>query len=248
MRSARLRVSFFLLYPKKSDPTKTDMPAARVDSLEKQHGWAVTGVSGSTVSMTYRREIELVFDMASFQRGQKNSRIDLWYIAANRENNPLPSTPEKEFFLQCIRDHIRGLPQSRTKIADLLHMVHSAWDKSNSTSNQIRRLNVTFPTVVSRTSDSSIAVRSSLLLPSIETKVVIALEIHGVSKPDGIDFTLQPEATVVYGEHFNTGKMAEFLTTHLGEKALSQEEGVPSWIDVVVDLHERLLARGRKQG
>ncbi|KAK1690134.1 Spc7 kinetochore protein [Colletotrichum godetiae] len=221
---------------------------ARVDSLEKQHGWAVTGVSGSTVSMTYRREIELVFDMASFQRGQKNSRIDLWYIAANRENNPLPSTPEKEFFLQCIRDHIRGLPQSRTKIADLLHMVHAAWDKSNSTSDQIRRLNVSFPTTVSRTSDSSIAVRSSLLLPPIETKVVIALEIHGVSKPDGIDFTLQPEANVVYGEHFNTGKMAEFLTTHLGKKAPSQEEGAPSWIDVVVDLHERLLARGKKQG
>ncbi|KAI3545729.1 Spc7 kinetochore protein [Colletotrichum abscissum] len=243
-----LKGKFVLLYTKKFDPTKTDMSAARVDSLEKQHGWAVTGVSGSTVSMTYRREIELVFDMASFQRGQKNSRIDLWYIAANRENNPLPSTPEKEFFLQCIRDHIRGLPQSRTKIADLLHMVHVAWDKSNSTSNQIRRLNVTFPTVVSRTSDSSIAVRSSLLLPPIETKVVIALEIHGVSKPDGIDFTLQPDANVVYGEHFNTGKMAEFLTTHLGEGALSQEESVPSWIDVVVDLHERLLARGRKQG
>ncbi|OHE96658.1 Spc7 kinetochore protein [Colletotrichum orchidophilum] len=221
---------------------------ARVDSLEKQHGWAVTGVSGSTVSMTYRREIELVFDMASFQRGQKNSRIDLWYIAANRENNPLPSTPEKEFFLQCIRDHIRGLPQSRTKIADLLHMVRAAWDKSNSTANQIRRLNVTFPTAVFRTSDSSIAVKSSLLLPPIETKVLVALEIRAASMADGIEFTLHPEANVVYGEHFNTGKMGEFLTTHMGEKALSQEEGVSSWIDVVVDLHERLLARGKKQG
>ncbi|OHW90727.1 Spc7 kinetochore protein [Colletotrichum incanum] len=221
---------------------------ARVDFLEKQHGWAVTGVTGSSISMTYRREIELVFDMASFQRGQKNSRIDLWYIAANRETNPASSTPEKDFFLQCIRDHIRGLPQSRTKIADLLQMVRAAWDKANCTSNHIRQLNITFPTAVARISDSSVAVKSSLLLPPIETKVEIALEIRGLSRPDGIEFTLHPEAKVVYGEHFNTGKMGEFLTTHLGDKALSQEEGAASWSGVVVDLHERLLARGRKQG
>ncbi|KAK2009043.1 Spc7 kinetochore protein [Colletotrichum eremochloae] len=221
---------------------------ARVDSLEKQHGWAVTGVSGSTISMTYRKEIELVFDLASFQHGQKNSRIDLWYIAANRDTNPVPLTTERDFFLQCIRDHIRGLPQSRTKIADLLHLVRAAWDKANCTSNHIRQLNITFPTAIARTSDSSVAVNSSLLLPQIETKVEIALEIRGSSKPDGIEFTLHPGARVVYGEHFNTGKMGEFLTTHLGDRALSTEEGAPSWSNVVVDLHERLLARGRKQG
>ncbi|KAK1994835.1 Spc7 kinetochore protein [Colletotrichum falcatum] len=220
----------------------------RVDSLEKQHGWAVTGVSGSNISMTYRKEIELVFDLASFQHGQKNSRIDLWYIAANREPNPVPLSTEGDFFLQCTRDHIRGLPQSRTKIADLLHLVRAAWNKANCTSNHIRQLNITFPTAVARTSDSSVAVKSSLLLPQIETKVEIALEIRGSSKPDGIEFTMHPEAKVVYGEHFNTGKMGEFLTTHLGDRVLSQEEGAPSWSNVVVDLHERLLARGRKQG
>ncbi|KAK6214953.1 chromosome segregation protein (Spc7 kinetochore protein) [Colletotrichum tabaci] len=219
---------------------------ARVDSLEKQHGWAVTGVSGSTISMTYRREIELVFDMASFQHEQKNSRIDLWYIATNRETNPAPSTPEKEFFLQCIRDHIRGLPQSRTKIADLLHWVRAAWDKANCTSNHIRQLNITFPTAVARTSDSSIAVKSSLLLPPIATKVEVALEIRGSSRTDGVEFALHPEAKVIYGEHFNTGKMGEFLATHLGGDAFSLVEGAPSWSAVVVDLHERLLARGRK--
>ncbi|KAL0935136.1 chromosome segregation protein (Spc7 kinetochore protein) [Colletotrichum truncatum] len=219
----------------------------RVDALEKQHGWAVTGVSGSQISMTYRREIELVFDITSFQPRKKNSRIDLWYIAANRENHPVPSTPEKEFFLQCIRDHVRALQQSRTKIADLLHMVRTAWDKANSTSTHVRQLNITFPTTVNRTSDSSVAVKSSLLLAPLETKVEIALEIQGVSKPDGVEFSLHPEATVVYGEHFNTGKIAEFLLTHLGDNAFSQDEGTPSWSDVVVNLHERLLARGRKQ-
>ncbi|OLN81737.1 Kinetochore protein spc7 [Colletotrichum chlorophyti] len=218
----------------------------RVDSLEKQYGWAVTGVSGSIISMTYRRDIELVFDMASFQQGKNTSPIDLRYIAGNRANNPQPSTTEKEFFLQCVQDHIRGLPQSRTKIADLLHIVRTAWDKANLTSNHIRQLNITFPTTVSRVSDSAIAVKSSLLLAPMETKVEIALEIRGASHSGGVDFSLHPEAKVVYGEHFNTGKIAEFLNTHLGDNAFSREDNAPSWSAVVVDLHERLLARGRK--
>ncbi|KAF6838310.1 chromosome segregation protein (Spc7 kinetochore protein) [Colletotrichum musicola] len=236
-----------LCFSRTSTRAKLTKCTDRVDALEKQHGWAVSGVSGSQISMTYHREIEVVFDISAFQPKKKNSRIDLWYIAANRESNPVASSPEKDFFLQCIRDHVRGLPQSRTKIAGLLHMIRTAWDAAVSTSNHVRQLNITFPTSVVRTSDSSIAVKSSILMASLETKVEVALEIRSASKPEGVEFSLHPEAKVIYGEHFNTGKIGEFLSTHLGDKALSQEEGAPSWSEVVVNLHERLLARGRKQ-
>jgi kinetochore protein Spc7/SPC105 len=206
----------------------------------------VTGIVGTTVSMTYQREIELVFDMTSFQRNSKNSQIDLWYIANNRERDPLPSTPEKEFFLQCIRDQVRGLTQSRTKIADLLHMVRAAWDKANSTSNDIRLLNITFPTTVEKTSDSSVTIRSTLLIAPIETKVEVFLGLRGFSTPKGLEFAIQPDARVIYGEHFNVGKMAEFLKTHMGDNVVCRDSDSPPWSDVFVDLHERLLARGRK--
>ncbi|TDZ40110.1 Kinetochore protein spc7 [Colletotrichum trifolii] len=219
----------------------------RVDTLEKEHGWAVTGVAGTQVSMTYRREIEIVFDVASFQAGKQSTRIDLWYIAANREDHAIPASPEKDFFLECIRDHVRALPQSRTKIADLLHSVRTAWNKANYTSHHVRQLNITFPTSVARLSDSAIAIKSSLLISQLKTKVEIALEVRAASTPDGVDFTLHPEAKVVYGEHFNTGKVAEFLSTHLGDKVPVQTERTASWSDAAVNLYERLLARGRKQ-
>ncbi|KAH6687853.1 hypothetical protein F5X68DRAFT_168762 [Plectosphaerella plurivora] len=218
----------------------------RVDAIEKEHGWAITGISNSTVSMAYLRDIELVFDVASFQRGQKNSQIDLWYIAANRSTNARPATPEREFFVQCIRDHIRALPQSRTKIPDLLHMVRAGWDSALSTCDDIRRLNLTFPTSVARTSDSSVAVISSLLLAPLQTKVEVAIELEGVSSPSGIEFAVRPEAKVVYGEQFNVGKMTEFLTTHLGSTLHGKDEERQSWSEVLVNLHEKLLARGRK--
>ncbi|CAM1504517.1 Fc.00g021080.m01.CDS01 [Cosmosporella sp. VM-42] len=225
--------------------TSTEVNAlkARVDAIEKEHGWAVTGISGKNLSMAYRREIELVLDTAAFRSHQPNSRIDLWYIADAREHYAVPKTPEKEFFLQCIRDHIRALPQSRTKISHLLHMVRLSWDKANLVSSQISRLNVTFPTKVMKTSDASLAMTSSLLLVPLETRVETTLHLHGESGPDGLEVTLAPEAKVIYGEHFNVAKVGEFLAARIGKRVDAGEE---EWSDVMVELHERLIARGKK--
>ncbi|KAL2755102.1 hypothetical protein ACRALDRAFT_1077212 [Sodiomyces alcalophilus JCM 7366] len=220
----------------------------RVDEIEKQYGWAISGISGTTISMTYKRDIELAFDVSSFQPNQANSPIDLRYVPSNRdaEPEPEPLTPESEFFLSCIRGHVRGLPQSRTTISELLRMVRTWWDLAVSTRNHIRRINTTFPTTVARTSDSSMAICSSLLLVPIQTKVEVSLGVQAESRPDGVEFSIHPQARVVYGETFNAGKMSEFLSTHLGERVMPVGEGALSWGDVLVDFHEKLLARGRK--
>ena len=42
------------------------MSAARVDELEKKSGWAINKIEASVMFMTYKREIELAFDLASF--------------------------------------------------------------------------------------------------------------------------------------------------------------------------------------
>lgn len=220
---------------------------AKVDALEKQHGWAITGVQGTGVSMTYRREIELVFDAASFQAGQPNSRIDLWYVAALRDHNPLPTTPEREFCLQCIRDHVRGLAQSATKVSRMLKVVSTAWDRANALANQVYQLNFTFPTSVVRTSDSSLAIRSSLILAPLQTKVEVVLGIQSSASPKGLKFIVSSQAGVVYGEQFNAGKMAEFLASRVGSHVLTRSEmETDLWCDVVSDLRGKLLARGRK--
>jgi len=223
---------------------------AKVDALENEYGWAVTGVSGSNVSMTYRRDIELVFDASSFKPNGSdaaplqplNSRIDLWYVAGNRELNPMPLTTEKDFFLQNIREYCRCLPQASTTVKELLDSVSASWTKALEVVGNIRSLNRNCPTEVSRTSDSSILVRSALLLLSLATKVDVQFNIQANSTHKGLDIILKPQCIVVYGERFNEPKMAEFLesrTTEKGEDSLS-------WTDIVTELEEKLLARGRK--
>ncbi|EHK40337.1 hypothetical protein TRIATDRAFT_296316 [Trichoderma atroviride IMI 206040] len=224
--------------------TEVNNLKARVEALEQEHGWAVTGISGPTLSMTYKREIELVVDTTSFQPQQPSSRIDLWYIADSREVNPQPKTAEKEFLLQCIRDHIRTIAQSGTKLSHVLQIVQAAWDKSNWISREVGRINVTFQTKVTKTSDSSIAVTSSLLLAPLETRVEVVFNLRGSSGPEGVDVNVSTDAKVVYGEQFNVGKVGEFLATRIGKSVGAEGE---QWSNVVVELYNKLIARGKKQ-
>ncbi|TVY60893.1 Kinetochore protein spc7, partial [Lachnellula suecica] len=158
---------------------------AKVEAIEKEHGWTITGVSGTTTSMTYRKDIELVFDASSFLPSHpktsttpSTSRLDLWYIGANRELDPQPLTPEKEFFLQSIRDHIRGLLQSQTQVRDLLSAVADGWNKARAVAADIRLLRTACQTVVEKTGDNSIVVKSSLLIAPLTSKVEVCFELR----------------------------------------------------------------------
>lgn len=194
--------------------------------------------------MTYKRDVELVFDMAAFQPHSPNGSIDLWYIADTRENNPVPRTPIHDFFLENLRDQIRSIPQSRTPVGKMLSMVQIGWDKARLVCSQTSNVNVAFPTIVSRKSDSAIAITSSLLLVPLETRVEAVLNLHSHGSADGLDIEIAPEAKVIYGEHFNVGKVGEFLATRIG-KAVAVA-GAEGWGDVMTELHQRLVARGRK--
>jgi kinetochore protein Spc7/SPC105 len=224
----------------------------KVDKLEREHGWTITGVSGTTTSMTYRKEIELVFDAASFAGGKRaknaaDSRVDLWYIAANRESHPIPLTPELDFFLKNIRDHVRGLPQAQTPIKTLLQAVSTAWNKANAVVNNIRLLKVSCPTEIMKTSDNTILVKSALLIAPLTTKVEITFQLACHSGVDGIDIGISPSAIVVYGERFNEPKMGEFLLSRTGSRIEDGEKATKaSWGAAVAELGARLLARGRK--
>ncbi|KAI7786723.1 hypothetical protein LA080_002834 [Diaporthe eres] len=220
---------------------------AKVDAIEKQHGWAITGVAGTSVSVSYRHEIELVFDTASFRPGQQNSRINVWYIAASRERKPMPLTPEKEFCLERLRDHLRSLPQSKTKVCSMLGLASRGWDRANALANQIYQLNLAFPTSATRTSDSSISITSTLLLAPLQTKVGVSLRVQSSVGVDSLEFIVSPQAAIVYGEQFNAGKMVDFLSSRIGQRVYCPyEKESETWVNVVADLHARLLARGKK--
>lgn len=210
--------------------------------------------------MSYKREIELVFDIASFQEQQPNAKeyfsIDLWYIGANRQHSPVPSTPEKEFFLGRIRDHVRaiyaGSSGGKRVVKHLLDVVSTAWEKANVVGGQIRMMDLTFPTIVRRVSDAEMEVVTSLLVVPVRTKVEVLLKLRMAGEEGNVKVEVVPDVRVVYGEGFNIGKMREFLVGRVGKEVVVEGEGgeggkeTPRWSDVVVEMHRRLVAKGVK--
>ncbi|KFY45544.1 hypothetical protein V495_02919 [Pseudogymnoascus sp. VKM F-4514 (FW-929)] len=219
---------------------------AKADALEEKYGWTITGISGTTLSLSLRSDLELVFDASSFRTkdGQTNnlqaanSRIDLWYIAANRERNPLPLTPEKAFFVESIRDGIRGMPQSQTTIKELLDTVSFGWATSLNVVEEIEALNRVYPTDIAKTSDESIVIKSKMLLASLASKVEVSYHVTTKNGEEGLEVQFNTTARVVYGERFNEDSMGRFLGKGITEGR--------SWVEVVKELEGRLFARGKK--
>ncbi|KAI9680370.1 MAG: hypothetical protein M1829_001256 [Trizodia sp. TS-e1964] len=223
---------------------------AKVDSFESKHGWNITAAAGSHVTMTFRREIQLGFNLSSFLANKSssqfptapNSSIGLSYIAMDREQQPLVLSTERKFFIQAMRAHLQRLDQGRTKLKDLLGLVSSLWRKADTVAEQIRRLNQMFMTKVAIESESELSVKASVLLATLLTKIEIELQV--TANPEG-EFSVIPSARVVYGNSLNDAKMGEVLAVKICGMVDSDQPG-DLWVSAVRDLEARLIARGKR--
>ncbi|PHH73612.1 hypothetical protein CDD80_3704 [Ophiocordyceps camponoti-rufipedis] len=203
---------------------------ARVDAMEKKHGWAISGLSGSSLSMTYRREIELLIDVCSFKP------VDVRLAAGSREQ----VSTDRQFMLRYIGQHVQTLSTAgASQLSELLRVVGRGWDKARLVARQISRINMVFPTKVAQTSETSLSVTSRLLLVPLKTLIEVGLKLDG---SDDNDVAVSVSARVIYGEQFNEGKMGEFLAARIGQRV----EAGQDWSDALVELRRRLVAKGGK--
>jgi len=203
--------------------------------------------------MTYDRTLQLFFTPSSFQTNGKedkspnaaseNCPISLTYIADARTYHPQPLTTEKRFFLQIMRAQLQCLQQSQTTIKDLLTFVSTSWRTASNIAEEVGMLGVSYITEPTITSDEVMAVRSSMLLQGMRTKVEVVLEIK-VRSGNGVAAlatNVKAGAKVCYGEGLKGKKMAEFL-----ESKIKGLKGKGVWVKAVGELEERLRARGKK--
>lgn len=207
----------------------------RVDAMEKKHGWAISGLSGSSLSMTYRREIELLIDVGSFRP------VDVRFAPGSREQQ---ASTDMQFMIRYIGQRVRTLSTvGASQLSDLLRMVGKGWDKARLVARQISRINMVFPTKVAQTSETSLSVTSRLLLVPLKTLIEVGLRLDGSDGSDDNDvMAVSVSARVVYGEQFNEGKMGEFLAARIGQRV----EAGQDWSDAFVELRRRLVAKGGK--
>ncbi|KAF2454348.1 hypothetical protein BDY21DRAFT_353710 [Lineolata rhizophorae] len=100
--------------------------------------------------------------------------------------------------------------------------------------------------------------RAVVLLAGLRTKVRVGFEVEAEAGLDvrgeetgcpratpTLNVRVGTTAEVVYGERYKEDKMAEFLSSYVGEKVRNPAEmGV--WADAVRELRDRLVARGKK--
>ena len=224
-------------------------------TFEREHGWTIASAVNDTLTMTFRGDLQLYFSPGVFKTNgahedvgcSDNAPIRLTYIADSHEHRPQPLSTEKRFFLQFMRAQLQSLQQSHVLVKDLLHFISSSWQRACQVTEEARMLGVHFRTEPAILSDENMAINSSVLLRATKTRVNIAFEV-GIRSGEGVadlDVTIKPSARVVYGEPFNGKRMGDFLEQKLGAMKASHGEGI-RWVQVVGELEERLIARGRK--
>ncbi|KAI9712139.1 MAG: hypothetical protein M1812_006977 [Candelaria pacifica] len=228
---------------------------ADVDMLREKYGWSIASASESTLTMIYRDQIQLFFDVASFQPNnsfgkaekKENSPISLTYIADSNEFHAEPLSTEKRFFLQNMRAQLQCMRQGGTRVKDLLMFVSDNWAKACVVAEEIRCLDVSQMTDSVILSDEVLNAKSALFLPTLKSKVEISFLISISSSATALSISAAPQARVVYGERFNEQKMREFLACHINERIDGKEDnGSGNWSKAVIELRGKLLSKGKK--
>ena len=174
-----------------------------------------------------------------------DSPISLTYIADVHEQHPQALTTERRFFLQIMRAQLQCLPQSRTKIKDLLDFVSGTWEQALKIAEEARILGISYITDATIISDEAMHVRSVVLLRDMRTKVDVRFHVtmSGMENATERRVIVRPCTKVLYGEELKEKKMTEFL-----DQKTEGWKGVVagSWAGAVRELEEKLIARGKK--
>jgi kinetochore protein Spc7/SPC105 len=200
----------------------------------------------TNLTMTYRNTLQLYFNTTSFKTTSStqascptNSPISLTHIT------PANLTTEKRFFLQLMRAQLQCLDQNTISVKQLLNFVQGGWDTATLIAEQVRCLTLEQLVNVSILSDERLAIDVCILLPKVETKVKVGIQLTAtLSDPEAEDLDIKHEidvdAKVVYGEPYNEKNMSEFV----GKRVRGQ--GSEGWDTIIRELKMRLVATGRK--
>lgn len=220
---------------------------AKVATLEQAHGWSITSASSSMITMSYQNDLEVYFQPSAFATGANtpNESISLSYVGDSATPHPRPLTTSKRFFLQMIRAHLHCIPQSQTRISELLSLIKQGWASALAVAEGVRWLEHGHITEESILSDERMAVSSYMLLSTLQTKVKFTFEIGVGLGMGGVETEVGAKAELVYGEKYSEEKMSAFLRDFCGNQ-VKDEKDMSVWADAVMDLAARLKATGRK--
>jgi kinetochore protein Spc7/SPC105 len=197
--------------------------------------------------MTHLNDLELYFQPSAFMTGGNtpNQSISLAYVGESATPHPRPLTTSKRFFLQLIRAHLHCIPQSQTRISDLLTVVKNGWATALAVVDGVRWLEHNYITEEFILSDERMGISANMLLPTLQTKVKVTFEVGVTLGSDGVQTDVGTRAEIVYGEKYGEEKMGAFLRDFCGTE-VKKIDNMAVWADGMLDLAARLRKTGRK--
>ncbi|MCJ1251136.1 hypothetical protein MMC30_008367 [Trapelia coarctata] len=216
---------------------------ANVDALQGRTGWTITSASGPSITFTYKSTLQLFLTPASYlssTAASERTPISLTYIADLDPYHPIPLSTSARFFLQNMRVRLQCLVQSETSVKDALGFVSQSWELARGVQEEIGALERVWVTTPEIKSDDVLAVRTSVLLRDMRTKVEVTYQVRVNGEALQMGTEVDAEARVVYGEDLNEGKMGLFLMQNVGKEG-------GSWAGAVRELEGRLIARGTRE-
>lgn len=197
--------------------------------------------------MTHVSDLELYFQPSAFATGGStaNGSISLAYVGESASPHGRPLTTSKRFFLQLIRAHLHCIPQSQTRVAELLTLVKNGWATALAVAEGVRWLEHNYITEEFILSDERMAIAAYLVLPTLQTKVKVTFDIGVSLDVVEVGTEISVRAEVVYGEKYGEEKMSSFLRDFCGSKVKSEKD-MTVWADAMVELCARLKKTGRK--
>ncbi|KAI9848937.1 MAG: hypothetical protein M1838_000317 [Thelocarpon superellum] len=215
---------------------------ARVAALQQASGWTITSVAGRTLTMVLHGDLQLTLDPTAAAPAP-----NVVYLGASEDGTGRPGVAETRFVLEQLQAQLAGRAPSALGAQALVAFVSRSWAPAAALTEETRRLNLCCPTEASVVSERSLSIQSTLLLPTLATKVTFTFAVMAAPREAELALTVQPQARVVYGEALNEARMGAFLSEHVSRLITGDKgEARGSWATAVHALSEKLVARGKK--
>ncbi|KAH0610235.1 uncharacterized protein H6S33_011762 [Morchella sextelata] len=182
--------------------------AARATALEKQYGWAVVGVQGAVVELSFLRQLRVLWDAT----GARSATVEYMTAAVRKPSDPLPlESTEREFFVGALNARLAGGAAGRT-LKGAVAEVDAFWRRCLGVAEEIERVRGWYPVVVVREAEGEgegrLLVAIKVLVAEVRSKVVIEVVVDA-------DLGVSSAARVVYGG-VNGEAVGEFVGKMLG--------------------------------
>lgn len=232
--------------------TEVRASQTRVEHLTSQTGWSVTGATGSSLRLSFEKQLELSFDTRAFlPLVDRNASPGLGLIYTGNE----AESTIARFFVQYLRAQLHALTPSSTEAAKLLRFIASGWSCARAIRRQVTHLELRAgPTETRIVNDERMAVDVDVLLHGVKTKVKVSFELRiCTGAEETIHARAQVSASVVYGEEYREDRMSDFvrkrISGDIGQDASNGHQDVEAegaWASAVVELRKGLIRRGAK--